>query len=365
MKCAVCTGITGSEGRQYLNELEDFVGDPARLRILDPWVKTKELHPDVNEATILNISDEDRMDYFQGAYESIAATLGELRNKSEDIVVVVPMHSVFYWKSEPMDAVKKEFVKWLSPDLFITVVHNVKAVKANLDQDECSRFPDITLTEILQWRQQETKETSRWAASFRKRHIVVARNEPVETLYGVLFSERRRIYFSYPMSYVSPHEMNKAKKLIGKLRAMGYVVFDPDSIDDAKYIGELGEQLRAKQGMKRARQQLSPIATMVGDHTVALDYKLIEQSDMVVVRYPSVEYKKYIVEKDKVAPAMYIPLSAGVICEMVRGKDKQKKVFAVWLPNIEPSPFFEYQCFRLFRTEQELIDYLEQHEPPG
>lgn len=147
---------------------------------------------------------------------------------------------------------------------------------------------------------------------------------------------------------------------------MGYVVFDPASIDDAKHVGELHEKLRSKTGTITERE-LFRIAEVVGDHTVDLDYRLIEQSNMVVVRYPSVEYKKFIEEKDKVAPAIYVPLSAGVICEMVWGHNKGKKVFAAWLPkNIKPSPFFRYHCKPqpFFTSEDDLLSYLRKNEPP-
>ena len=241
MKCAICTGITGSERRQYLQELKDFARESGKLHVTDPWLKTKELHSDIDEATILNATDEDRLGYFEEAYRDIANIIEDLRKRSKDSVAVVPMHSVFYWKSLFKDAVKDEFVEWLSPDLFITIVHTMKATKANLDKDPHGRFPGITFPEILHWRQREMQETKRWADTAKKQHIVIARNEPIETLYGVLFTDKKRIYFSYPMSYVAAGQMNKAKNLIFKLRDMGYIVFDPGSIDDAKYVGALGK----------------------------------------------------------------------------------------------------------------------------
>ncbi|MBA7479056.1 hypothetical protein ES707_14487 [subsurface metagenome] len=363
MKCVVVTGITGSERRQYLDELGNHVKEADNFLVMDPWLKTKELNPGIDEATILNIDDKDRLDYFGDSYKAIADALDDLRKTSEDIVVAVPMHAVFYWKSGFKDAIKDEFMEWLSPDLFITIVHNMKGVKNNLEKDPHSRFPNATFLDILHWRQREIQGTGRWARMFRKQHIVVARNEPIQTLYGILFTEKRKIYFSYPMSYVSDSEMKNAKKLIRKLRSMGYVVFDPDSIDDAKYVGELHNQQKTKK-ISITRQELSHVARIVGDHTVDLDYQLIEQSDMVVVRYPSVEYRRYIVEKDKTIPAIHVPLSAGVICEMVKGNYIGKKVFAVWLPRVEPSPFFRYQCFQLFTNEQGLLDYLRLRETP-
>ena len=125
------------------------------------------------------------------------------------------------------------------PDLFVTVIQNMKSIKRNLDRDPFSRFPELTFPEILHWREREIQGTSRWAKAFRKPHVVVARNEPIGTLYGVLFTERKRIYFSYPMSHVSASEMKRAKRLINKLRDLHYTVFDPGSMDDAKFIGEL------------------------------------------------------------------------------------------------------------------------------
>jgi hypothetical protein len=363
MKCVICTGITGSERRECLQDLDKFPEKSSKFRILDPWLKTKELHSDISEATILSMDDEQRLSYFSDAYKDIANTLKKMRqDESDDSVAVIPMHSVFYWKQLFKDAIRGEFIEWLLPDLFITVVHNMKAVKVNLDKDEHSRFSHITFQEILQWRQREIKETKDWADTFKKQHVVIARNEPIETLNGVLFKNKKRIYFSYPMSYVSIKEMNKAKELIKELRRMGYVVFDPDSIDDAKYIGELNRLSR--QGKEiTTNENLLSLAMMVGNHTVDLDYRLIDQSDMVVVRYPSVKYKNYIAEQDKTIPAFYVPLSAGVICEMARGNDKGKKVFAVWLPKVEPSPFFRYQCFELFRAQEQLLDHLKRKEP--
>jgi len=186
-------------------ELRDFTKkNNKNFEILDPWEETKKLYPDIREDTILNIDDEVRLDYFEKAYKIVADNLNDLRVGQQDTVVAIPMHPVFYWKSGFKDAIRDNFLDWLSPDLFITVIHNLRELKSNLDRDKYSRFPDITLLEILQWRDREMKDTTRWAVKFKKDHIVLARKEPIETSYGVLFTNNKRIYFSYPMSYVSP-----------------------------------------------------------------------------------------------------------------------------------------------------------------
>ena len=80
----------------------------------------------------------------------------------------------------------------------------------------------------------------------------------------------------------------------------------------------------------------------MADQTVARDYKLIKQSDFVVVYYPTTV------------------LSAGVISEMIYAVANGKQVFAVWLPSTEPSPFFSYYCTApVFRSTEALFTYFE------
>ena len=68
------------------------------------------------------------------------------------------------------------------------------------------------------------------------------------------------------------------------------------------------------------------------------DYKIIENSDMVVVYHP----RKSI--------------SAGVMCEMVYAKSLAKLVYAYY--PYEPSPFFEWYATRIFTDEKKLREFL-------
>ncbi len=68
------------------------------------------------------------------------------------------------------------------------------------------------------------------------------------------------------------------------------------------------------------------------------DYKIIENSTMVVVYHPRES------------------ISAGVMCEMVYAKSLAKLVYAYY--PYEPSPFFEWYSTRIFTDEDELRDFL-------
>ena len=71
------------------------------------------------------------------------------------------------------------------------------------------------------------------------------------------------------------------------------------------------------------------------------DYKLVAQSENVVVFYPTTT------------------LSAGVICEMKEAIHRGKRVYALWMPKSPPSPFFTRYCTKWFREEEALFEYLD------
>jgi len=288
-------------------------------------------------------------------------------NRAKNSYVVIAARAICYWASSYIDAVPAEMVKQLEPDVLFTIIGNIRDIKANLDADPHDRFSGVTLLDILHWRYREIEETSKWAEAMGIRHYVVARTESKDTLPKLVFRpSTKKIYVSYPMSHVSQTEMEAAKKLIADLRAMDYIVFDPGSIDDAQFLGQLAEERTRGEGLAKnySDTELRNLSEDVGDHTVKLDYGLIDQSDTVLVRYPSVGYVRYMREANQAVPAMYVPLSAGVICEMVRGHQSAKRVYSLWLPrNIEPSPFFRFHSFKLFTRKRELLSYLRHRDP--
>ena len=78
----------------------------------------------------------------------------------------------------------------------------------------------------------------------------------------------------------------------------------------------------------------------IADQIVQRDYKLIAQSDIVVVFY------------DVAVP------SPGVISEMKFALENGKRVYGVWLPPGEPSVFFTRYCSLWFRSPDALLAQL-------
>ena len=101
-----------------------------------------------------------------------------------------------------------------------------------------------------------------------------------------------------------------------------------DLLLDARPAGEHGP----------ARPENPENLDHIDGQIVDRDYKLIAQSQTVVVYYPTTT------------------LSAGVICEMKEAIHMGKRVYALWLPEQPPSPFFTRYCTRWFREEEALFD---------
>ena len=78
------------------------------------------------------------------------------------------------------------------------------------------------------------------------------------------------------------------------------------------------------------------------DQVVARDYKLINQSDIIIVYYP-VTY-----------------LSAGVLSEINYGFTHNKEVYAIFPHSV--SPFLKYYTTKIFKSVDELIEYFRERE---
>ena len=90
-----------------------------------------------------------------------------------------------------------------------------------------------------------------------------------------------------------------------------------------------------------------PLQQHIADQIVERDYKLIGQSEVVVVYYD-----------------VPVPLP-GVISEMKFALENGKRVYGVWLPNNEPSVFFTRYCSLWFRTPEALFRQLWSDVQPG
>jgi hypothetical protein len=76
------------------------------------------------------------------------------------------------------------------------------------------------------------------------------------------------------------------------------------------------------------------------------DFKLIDQSDMIVSLVPEL-------------PNGQPGLSSGVERELHHAFEHTKEVYVVWKPKKSPSPFITETATRIFRSVDEALSYFE------
>lgn len=189
----------------------------------------------------------------------------------------------------------------------------------------------------------------------RKPQYLLGERAKLETMYRLLFEPKmRKAYLSYPMTHGEGVErgLNEFKARLEE----NLIVFDPADVNDFDLddqTGELeppgirtdGSGLLGDGGLSEfsAREQQH-----ISDQIVFRDYKLIAQSDMIVVYY------------DVAVP------SPGVVSEMNYALHTGKRVYGVWLPEADPSPFFSRYCSRVFRSTEELFTHFSRYRiTPG
>jgi len=355
----VCTGSPGNGRDDILNEMREltnfnyyhlfeYIVEEARL---DDKTLTK-----LNILDFYDSSPERMEDYHKAAIHKITQEIGR---RPGTHIVSTPLH--FEWKGNRFQGLHDDEIKALQPDMIIIIFDDILRVRKRLSQDNQWQGHTFTLGEIANWRREEIKLAYDHAKLFTPRpevQLVAYENGP-ELLQDVIWSYgREKVYLSHPITGESETMLNDIYEF-GNTLSEYYVVFDPYMIKDWNTVeawrrtvnaaieageprptklnftmeyksGAIHEEIDANEleaGIKNLRFQI-----------IDTDYKLIENSAMVVVYHPRAA------------------ISAGVMCEMVYAKALAKMVY-VYYP-YEPSPFFEWYATRIFTEEDELRDFL-------
>ena len=213
------------------------------------------------------------------------------------------------------------------------------------------------------WRDEELFITEMLAQYQKKPFYIIARKEPPELLRDLIHKVEKiregkkalRAYLSYPITYMKGDVkwMDEKDEIKEKLREAGIIIFDPITVEEADIIG-LADEAKKKgedaiefevegEKFKIPIEQIEVCKDDIYDQIVARDYKLIDQSDIVIVYYP-------------------VPtLSAGVLSEINYSFTHNKEVYAIF-PYEDLSPFFSYYTTGIFKSVEELISYLKEIE---
>ena len=358
-RVVICAGPPGNgrddlllemKKRQSFNyyHLFEYIVEEARLQ-----------GTNLTKLNILDFYDSQPEKMNQLHKAAVNKIVEDIADRGGTHIVSTPLH--FEWKGNRFSGLQEDEVRTLDPDLFVMIFDDIVRVKRRLGRDIQWQDHRFTLGEIANWRREEIHSVYTLARQFtpaREIQLVAYENGP-EFLKDVIWSRgREKVYLSHPITGEGPKFFENITKF-GKTLAEYYIVYDPYMIKDWDIVESWRDMVNAAIDRKERRPsefvfsmdyREGPIEEKIDSieieaaiknlrfQIIDVDYKLIENSQAVVVYHPRAS------------------ISAGVMCEMVYAKALAKMVY-VYYP-YEPSPFFEWYATRIFTEESELRDFL-------
>jgi len=375
----VVTGQVGLDKKPFLQRVAQIARQQScDLRVCNVGDMMYAEAPDVARGKILDLPLSRLTSLRRSVFKDILALCGRHPN------VLINTHATFRWRHGLFYAFDYDQMKELDADLYIALVDNVDRVHYRLTRDG---HVDHTLKDLMVWREEEVLATELLSQIVRGHgcFYVVPRGSAVwgpeaqaaeadggrddtaaQVLVRLLFHPQiKRTYLSFPMSHVddAPEMLVPIENFRRELKRH-FTCFDP---------GELEENYLCRLALKAAEQgrrtvaigppearcvmetaQLLDIIADIDGQIYARDFKLIDQSDMIVSLIPVLSDGR---------PG----LSSGVERELQHAHEATRDVFVIWQPDRPPSPFITETATRIFGSVAEAIQFFldSGYLPPG
>jgi len=169
--------------------------------------------------------------------------------------------------------------------------------------------------------------------------------------------QRRKVYPSFPMTHVMDQPQILAEiDSFRDILAEHFITFDPGDLDEKRLLIEAaaaarrGERSFAVESNNRRMvfdvDEVNSVAADIDGQIYARDFKLIDQSDVIV---------SYIPELPDGRPI----LSSGVERELQHAYESTKEVYVVWRSQNEPSPFVTNTATAVFKSVSEAMNHFQ------
>lgn len=360
---AIVTGQVGMDKKAYLEAAARFAGEQGeRLDLFHVGDLMYREAPDVRPGRILDLPLSRLHALRRSAIKDVIAGAADAANP------VVNTHATFRWRHGLFSAFDFDQVRQLRPDLFICLVDNIEVVHHRLHRDH---EIDATLKDCMVWREEEilaTELMSRAVDGSRFYVLSRGRHAPTTTALFRLVCRpgMRTVYPSFPMTHVVdlPDVLAEIDAFRAAL-AERFITFDPGDVDEKLLLERaiaaaregreflevaphtFGGAAGAPADPIRVRvREVLDIAGDIDGQIYMRDFKLIDQSDMIVSYIPEL-------------PGGMPGLSSGVERELHHAFEHAKEVYVVWKPDRTPSPFITETATRVFRRTDEALAYFE------
>jgi adenylate kinase len=353
---AFITGQVGVEKTPYLDAIKDQARhDGLDLEVCHVGQMMYAEAPDVPPGRILNLP----MSRLSTLRRAVFKEILHIADRHEH--VIINSHATFRWRHGLFAAFDFDQIKTFNADFYITLLDNAESVHQRMLRDH---DVDHTLKDIMVWREEEVLATEIIANILRGygHFFMVSRGREKSThgtIYSLLFQpQRKRVYLSFPMSHVMDlpntlEEINAFKQVMSK----HFVCFDPGDVDEfvlhsraikAMEAGQTTIEVQAAHGpMTLKTADVAQISANILAQIYARDFKMIDQSDMIISLVPELPNGK---------PG----LSSGVERELHHAFEGAKEVYVIWACKAMPSPFITETATRVFMNLDEAMTYFGQ-----
>jgi len=327
----ICTGISCSGRKEFMQDFERLcnakgmdagffnVGDFMKRAAAESGVKFTEKVLDSDQA-VLTL-----------ARRSALYEIANLAKEHEH--AFIGLHACFRWRGVLIGGINFRTMLDFPADVFVNVVDNFEDIAKCMSNNP--QWAGMHKDEINVWLDEEEFLTEQLADLKSKSYYVVSRQHDIENLYDLLFSSKKKLYLSYPITLLlNEPEKIEAIRSFGSELQENFIVFDPLYIKDMELVRsiEIGDTETKISDIDQS------MVERIKARTISRDYQFIRQSDFVIVVYPT----------DKLSP--------GVLSEMNFASRYNKPVYAVY--NYARSLFFENLCEHIFDSIDELRDFL-------
>ena len=349
----IVTGQVGLDKKPFIDDVVGLIEKSGRdVRAFHVGDLMYAEAPDVVPGRILDLPRQRLTTLRRSIFKDILAATASAPS------IIVNTHATFRWKHGLFLAYDHAQIAAFDADLYVTLLDNVDAIHERLDREHELRH---TLKDILVWREEEIVVTEAMAeavAGYGHAYVMSISNPRIaaQSLFRLMFEPRRkRVYPSFPMTHVldMPEVLAEIERFRDAL-ADHFITFDPADVDEKKILNEAGDatkrgedEVTLEVNGRKITLKVTDITTIAPDidaQIYARDFKLIDQSDMIVSLIPAFPDGRPV-------------LSSGVERELQHAYESTKEVFVVWLPNCDPSPFITETATRIFRTVDELFDH--------
>lgn len=357
----VVTGQVGLDKKPFLRRVADILRAGGReIAVHNIGEMMYAEAPDVAPGRILDLPLSRLQSLRRSVFKDVLVAC-EANSGAAD--VLVNTHATFRWRHGLFYAFDCDHMKALAADLYIVLVDNIDRMHYRLVRDG---HVDHTLKDLMVWREEEilaTELVSQIVGGHRCFYICTRGDDdddvPAGMLARLLSSPGGlKAYLSYPMSHVHHDESGVA--LLSEIEAFRrqmrrlFVCFDPGDLEEKHLAVEAikaAEQGRrtvaAGPPSKRVTMETGQLVDIIADidgQIYARDFKLIDQSDMIISLIPKL-------------PSGRPGLSSGVERELQHAHEATRDVFVIWCADAAPSPFVTETATRVFRCLDEAVEF--------